>query len=89
MLHACAARFDVTENLENFLLFGVNSTRPSRLFLEEHKNQVCLRTQRKQNKHLLAFPKIVANCFITTVQVALRHGCEFCWMLRLWMLRQR
>jgi len=24
MLHACAARFDVTENLENFLDFGVN-----------------------------------------------------------------
>jgi hypothetical protein len=22
MLHACAARFDVTENLENFLDFG-------------------------------------------------------------------
>ena len=25
MLHACAARFDVTENLENFLDFGVNA----------------------------------------------------------------
>ena len=24
MLHACAARFDVTENIENFLDFGVN-----------------------------------------------------------------
>jgi hypothetical protein len=24
MFHACAARFDVTENLENFLDFGVN-----------------------------------------------------------------
>jgi hypothetical protein len=24
MLHTCAKRFDVTENLENFLVFGVN-----------------------------------------------------------------
>ena len=24
MLYACAARFDVTENIENFLDFGVN-----------------------------------------------------------------
>ena len=24
MLHACAVRFDVTENLENFLDFGAN-----------------------------------------------------------------
>jgi len=34
MLHACAARFDVTENLENFLDFGVNETRP----IDERKN---------------------------------------------------
>jgi len=24
ILHACAARFDVTENLKKFLVFGVN-----------------------------------------------------------------
>jgi len=24
MLHACALRFDVTENLEKFLVFGMN-----------------------------------------------------------------
>ena len=29
MLHACGVRFDVTENLENFLDFEVNKTSPS------------------------------------------------------------
>ena len=28
MLHAYAARFDMTKNLENFLVFWVNYTRP-------------------------------------------------------------
>ena len=29
MLYACAARFDVTKNLENFWFLGVNSTGPN------------------------------------------------------------
>ena len=29
MFHTCAVRFDVTENLEKFLIFWVNSTSPT------------------------------------------------------------
>jgi len=32
MLHACAVRFDVTENLKNFLVFGVKALFSSEIF---------------------------------------------------------
>ena len=40
MLHACAAKFDVTENLKNFAKFFGNSPQNSKTFQDSPLNQI-------------------------------------------------
>jgi len=87
MLYTCAARFDVTGNLENFLVFRVNKTRalyaraPARLGLKSHQADRCisvrLRFSLESTSHLLfsSFKKLKKNQDFPSHRI-LRHMYE-------------